>query len=227
MHRALVSLAALALALAPSLASAQVVLDAPLPEPTTEIAPHEVATIAAPTPPPPTRAVLRATLASRRAAHLAELRRYVDAGVFPVNDVQPGYLNVFRDPSGHLCAVANLMSFDGGGAMVDRTALATNYVRLVEVHEGELYDWILASGFTQEEIGRIQEPYFFQEAQIDRQQQQRQLDRERHRLQRALNRTIARLQRDTERSLDRAVDRLMESQGLAEVSSRRAAHARG
>ncbi len=196
--------------LAPGLAAAQVVIDGPLPEPTTVTVPPETMTaVFVPIAPvASTRDELRAMLAAHRATHLAELRRYVEAGVFPVNDVQPGYLNVFADPSGHLCAVANLMAFDGDRAMVDQTAEASNYVRLVDVHEGALYDWILASGFTQEEIGRIQEPYFFQEVSLQR-EQQRQLDRERNRLQRALNRTLARLTRTTDRSLDLAVDRLM------------------
>jgi hypothetical protein len=203
---------ALGLLLAPLPALAQhTVVDGPLPA--LVAAPIEVAVAPVPTPPPaaPTRAELRAMLAARRAAHIAELQRYVDAGVFPINDVRPGYLNVFQDPSGHLCAVANLMAFDGQIAMVQATADSTNYVRLVDVHEGALHDWILASGFTQEEIGRIQEPYFFQEVQLQQEQQQRQLDRERQRLQRTLNRTLARLHRQTERSLDRAVDRLIAS----------------
>ena len=200
--------------LPPGLAAAQVVIDGPLPEPTSASVPPEAMTaVYVPVAPvAPSREELRATLAAHRATHLAELRRYVEAGVFPVNDVQPGYLNVFADPSGHLCAVANLMAFDGDRAMVDQTAEATNYVRLVDVHEGALYDWILASGFTQEEIGRIQEPYFFQEVSLQQEQQQRQLDRERNRLQRALNRTLARLTRTTDRSLDLAVDRLMAAQ---------------
>jgi len=200
------SLVVLALLVVPAAASAQEVIEGALPEPTV-IAAIDPAPIAV----APTREELRAQLAAARATHLAELQRYVDAGVFPINDVQVGYLNVFQDPSGNLCAVANLMAFDGDHEMVARAAASTNYVRLALVHEGELYDWILRSGFTQEEIGRIQEPYFYQEMQLGIEQRQRQLDRERNRLQRALNRTIARLQRDEERSLDRAVDRLMRS----------------
>jgi hypothetical protein len=215
-------LLALAMMLAPLPALAQTVVDGPLPEPVVlAIAPTQPTEVVA----APSRAELRAMLAERRATHLAELQRYVSVGVFPVNDVQPGYLNVFMDPSGNLCAVANLMSFDGEQSMVQATAMTTNYVRLVDVHEGNLYDWILASGFTQEEIGRIQEPYFYQPSLVDFQQeqqpqlqQQRRLDRERNRLQRTLNRTIARLGRDTERSLDLAVDRLMASSAPGTLS---------
>jgi hypothetical protein len=199
----------LAMVLAPLPALAQTVVDGPLPEP--------VVLAVAPTQPmqdlvaAPTRAELRAMLAERRATHLAELRRYVTAGVFPVNDVQPGALNVFMDPSGNLCAVANLMSFDGEQSMVQQTAASTNYVRLADVHEGDLYAWILGSGFTQEEIDRIQEPYFYEPPVAELREQQRQIDHERRRLQRTLNRTLARLTRDRERSLDLAVDRLMAS----------------
>ena len=143
----------------------------------------------------------------------------MEAGVFPINDVQPGALNVFMGPSGHLCAVANLMAFDGEGAMVDATAAATNYVRLADVHEGALYDWILASGFTQEEIARIQEPYFFQEARLEQDQRERNMQRERQRLQRVLNATLARLSRTTDRSLEIALDRLVAAQSSSSAVS--------
>lgn len=164
----------------------------------------------------PTREALRATLAEHRAAHLAELRRYAEAGAFPINDVQPGLLRVFEDPtSGDLCAVANLIASDRQRALVDATAATDNHISLIDVHEGPLYDWILSSGFTQEEIDRIQEPDFYIEVDMEQQVRDRAIQRERHRLQRALNRTLARLERSTARSLDLAVDRLLSSRETA------------
>ena len=207
----------LAVLLVPLPASAQNVIDGPLPEPTaTPMLEVPATVIEAPT---STRDELRAQLASQRAAHLAELRRYVEAGVFPINDVQPGALNVFMDPTGHLCAVANLMAFDGERAMVDQTAVTTNYVRLADVHEGALYDWILASGFTQEEIARIQEPYFFQEARLEQDQRERNMQREQQRLQRVLHRTLARLTRTTDLSLEIALDRLVAARSVSSTLS--------
>lgn len=169
-----------------------------------------------PTPAPdrasPDPAAVRATLAERRRAHLDELRRYVAAGEFPVNTYQPGFLNVFQDGEGHLCAVANLMRFDGELEMVQATAASTNFVALRDVHEGPLHDWILASGFTQEEIAMIQEPYFFQEEVSSQRQMQQQLEEEKARLRRVLGRVIRRLERGGRRSLDLAADRLLAAQ---------------
>lgn len=154
----------------------------------------------------------RAMLAQRRRAHLEELRRYVEAGEFPVNTYQPGFLNVFQDGEGHLCAVANLMRWDGELAMVQATAASTNFVVLRDVHEGPLHDWILASGFTQEEIAMIQEPYFFQEEVSSQRRMQQQLEEEKARLRRVLGRVIRRLERGERRSLDLAADRLLAAQ---------------
>jgi hypothetical protein len=146
----------------------------------------------------PEPAAVRAQLAARRTVHLGRLLAYADAGVFPANDVRPGPLNVFIDRAGHLCAAANLMALDGQRALVVAAASDDNFVVLGNVKSGALYDWMLASGFTQEEIAMIQEPYMFEP---DPQAEQQ-------RLQGVLRGVHAVLQANTDKSLDLAVARL-------------------
>jgi len=102
---------------------------------------------------------LRDALALRRAQHLAQLLIYANAGAFPINRVSLGPLNVFTDEDGHVCAAANLIRLDGHGALVKKTSETNNYIVLADVERGPLMDWMLTSGFTQEEIAQIQEPY--------------------------------------------------------------------
>lgn len=109
--------------------------------------------------PVPNEINLRDKLAAARAQNLARLEAYAQNGAFPKNQVTPGLLNVFRDDEGHLCAVANLINIDGHANLVDTTARSDNFILLASVTSGPLLDWVLESGFTQEEIGMIQEPY--------------------------------------------------------------------
>ena len=69
------------------------------------------------------------------------------------------------------------MAFDCEIAMAQATADATSFLVLRDVHEGPLLDWILSSGFTQEEIALVQEPYFFQEVQEEQLSRQREMQR--------------------------------------------------
>jgi hypothetical protein len=103
--------------------------------------------------------LLRDQLAIARANNLVRLEAYALGGAFPKNQVSPGLLNVFRDDEGHLCAVANLINLDGHTNLIDATAAGDNFIVLANVASGPLLDWILESGFTQEEIGMIQVPY--------------------------------------------------------------------
>ncbi len=103
--------------------------------------------------------VLRAELSAARKANLQRLEAYALEGAFPRNREQPGLLNVFQDKEGHLCAVANLINLDGHQGLIASTAATDNFIVLASVTEGPLLEWILDSGFTQEEIGMIQVPY--------------------------------------------------------------------
>jgi hypothetical protein len=105
-------------------------------------------------------ALLQDRLAARRTLNLERLHAYALLGQFPINDVRPGMLNVFIDSAGHICAAANLIHLDGHKDLVKSTAKKTNYIVLADVKQGPLMDWMLTSGFTQEEIALIQEPYF-------------------------------------------------------------------
>lgn len=161
------------------------------------------------------RARVRAELASARRRHLGMLRRYANAMAFPVNTYEPGMLNVFVDDEGHICAAANLIARDGQRDLVQRTAAQDNYLRLAEVVGGPLMDWMLSSGFTQEEIARIQEPYeYIDEAQPPR-DAQRALEAEKQRVRMVLLQVARELERTTDASLEVATERLLAARAAA------------
>jgi hypothetical protein len=105
------------------------------------------------------RSVVRRQLVANRAANLARFQAYQKAGVFPSNTYQDGRLNVWRDKDGHLCAAATIINMSGETDLVRRVAEQTNFLRLADVKQGPVMDWILTSGFTQDEIAAIQEPF--------------------------------------------------------------------
>jgi hypothetical protein len=107
----------------------------------------------------PSRAAVREALAANRAANLARFRAYQRSGVFPSNTYSDRDLNVWRDAAGRLCAAATIMAASGQYALVERVARADNFIRLGDVRDGALLDWILTSGFTQREIAAIQKPF--------------------------------------------------------------------
>jgi hypothetical protein len=47
----------------------------------------------------------------------------------------------------------------GQDQLVAKVAEQSNFIRLADVRQGPLMDWILTSGFTQDEIAAIQEPF--------------------------------------------------------------------
>jgi len=106
-----------------------------------------------------TRAQVRAKLVAQRAANLARFRTYQRGGVFPSNTYSDQKLNVWRDEDGHFCAAATIIRMSGLTDLVDRVAEQSNFIRLADVKQGPLMDWILTSGFTQDEIAAIQEPF--------------------------------------------------------------------
>jgi hypothetical protein len=105
------------------------------------------------------RDTLRVALAKNRAANLARFRAYQKRGVFPSNTFEDKKLNVWRDADGHLCAAATIIKASGQDELVDRVADQSNFIRLADVKQGPLMNWILMSGLTQEEIAAIQEPF--------------------------------------------------------------------
>ena len=110
--------------------------------------------------PAPTRDDVRKALAARRDHNLAAFRAYRKGGIYPHNFVRSGPLNTWLDPEGHLCAAATMIDKDGLHELVADTGAKTNNIRLLDVTQGPLMDWMLTSGLTIEEIDRIQEPGF-------------------------------------------------------------------
>lgn len=100
----------------------------------------------------------RTILRARRQHHLDVLRAYRDAGVFPLNTSLAGDGHFLIDARGTLCAVANLIAQDGLRPLVVQAAGENNALLFAEVQDGPFHDWILTSGFTREEIARIQAP---------------------------------------------------------------------
>ena len=106
----------------------------------------------------PSDAELRAALIARRTHNLAVLRAYRQAGVFPINTSVPGDGHFLIDEHGTLCAVANLIAQDGHRDLILVASRTDNGLLFGDVKSGPIHDWILTSGFTQEEIARIQVP---------------------------------------------------------------------
>jgi hypothetical protein len=105
------------------------------------------------------RARLRKVLASRRAKNVAAFRAYASRGMFPHNFTISGPLNVWIDEEGRMCAAATMMFKSGAKSLVRQTGRTNNFIRLGDVTDGALMDWMLTSGLTQSEVAMIQEPF--------------------------------------------------------------------
>jgi len=109
------------------------------------------------------RARLRKVLADRRDRNLRAFAAYVKRGSFPHNFENDESLNVWRDREGHLCAAATMISRSGARKLVNQVAKTDNFIRLADVTDGALLDWILTSGLTHAEVVAIQEPFMGRE----------------------------------------------------------------
>jgi hypothetical protein len=105
------------------------------------------------------RAKLRKVLKSRRAKNVAAFRAYANRGVYPHNFQTSGALNVWIDEEGHMCAAATMIWKSGAKTLVRKTARDNNLIKLGDVTDGALMDWMLTSGLTQSEVATIQEPF--------------------------------------------------------------------
>lgn len=106
----------------------------------------------------PSRDAVRQALAEARAKNLAAFRAYMRRGVYPSNTHVDGFANVWRDDTGHFCAAATIMK-SGNEALALKVADENNSLRLADVTQGAVMDWILTSGLTQEELALIQRPF--------------------------------------------------------------------
>lgn len=161
-----------------------------------------------------TRAQVRAKLVQARAANLQRFRAYQAKGVFPSNTFDSRKLNVWMDADGHLCAAATIINASGQSALVQKVAEQSNFIRLADVRQGPLMDWILTSGLTQQEIAAIQEPFM----PVYREQPVVEPDlrsAENQRLMRKYKQVESQIVKNQNKSLDVAVDRLMNNQALA------------
>ncbi|MEJ7601321.1 MAG: hypothetical protein WKG01_25680 [Kofleriaceae bacterium] len=167
------------------------------------------------------RAEVRAKLAAQRTASLAFFRVYQRKGLFPSNVYAGSKRNVWVDPDGNYCAAATIIQLSGQRDLVARVGEQTNFIKLADVEQGPLMDWILTSGLTQAEIAAIQEPFMpvgdepgrgrASEAPINLTKR----TAEDRRLAKKYLQVDAQIVKHRERSLDRATDRLMQRPDLA------------
>lgn len=96
-----------------------------------------------------------AELAARRAQLIAWLHDYTEAGQYPTDEAGMPQ-SVFVDAHGVRCPMAELIWRSGHPELVEAVAREHNAVRLAEVTEGPLHDWMVGSGLTAEEISLVQ-----------------------------------------------------------------------
>jgi hypothetical protein len=160
---------------------------------------------------------LTVLIAKRRTQQIQRLRAYRLRGIFPRNTYSSKIRRVLVDANGTFCAVANLISLDGQGALVNKTAKTNRFVMFANLKAGPLHDWIFTSGFTQEELAAIQLPDRPMRPKISwRAMEQR-------RLRAHLLAMETKLIKDTKASIKRMVERLNKRPKLAGVLLRMAA----
>lgn len=152
-----------------------------------------------------TRHRLRAALGARRDQNLRAFAGYARRGVFPHNFENDGRLNVWRDREGHLCAAATMIFRSGAKRLVAKVARTDNFIRLADVTDGPLHDWILTSGLTHDEVIAIQEPFMGREPDLPARDWRTAEDA---RLRARYAEVQAQLAADRAASLDAAVDAL-------------------
>ena len=159
---------------------------------------------------------IRAALTTERAHNIAAFEAYVRRGSFPSNTFTTNIANVWRDRDGHLCAAATMIDASGAHALVKQVAEQNNFIRLADVKQGPLMDWMLTSGLTQDEVALIQRPFMPVEnptAPTTVAQDKRTTETARlNALYAQIEKTLAANERA---SLDAATERLMKHQQLA------------
>jgi hypothetical protein len=169
-------------------------------------------------------AAWRTNLAERRAHNLGVLRDYIAAGRFPRNRDNHNTTPVFVDEYGVRCAVAEMIHDGGHYTLVSRVRQTNNRVKIMDITDGPVRDWILTSGLTQEECALIQPSYPCDppltkaEAEAERQRMARELEALRlwllaevDRLRQHLSGVLRKLEADTDASLDLALERLLKA----------------
>ncbi len=169
------------------------------------------------------RDAVRAKLAANRQANLGRFRSYQIAGVFPSNTYTKTKLNVWLDEQGHFCAAATIIRNSGRVDLANTVAAQNNFIRLGDVTQGPVMDWILTSGLTQVEIAAIQEPFEGVGGGWRREPMEQPVvaidpalrTREDARLMAKYKQVEAQILKNASASLDAATDRLMKNPALA------------
>jgi hypothetical protein len=149
-------------------------------------------------------------LERRRKIQIGRVQEYAKAGIFPINhDFEGERVPYFVDEYGQACAVAYLMTRDGLHEEVAWIAADNNQVRVMDVKDGALVDWVLGSGLTQEEAALIQPSYDWREPEepVEPKKPPSPDPREVARIQKHLAAVVKQLEKNTARSLKTAVKR--------------------
>jgi hypothetical protein len=96
-----------------------------------------------------------ADLTARRTQMIDWLHEYYERGIYPT-DAAGKPISVFKDAQGVRCPMAELIFRSGHGDLVDAIAAKNNKLRLADVKDGPLFDWMAQSGLTIEEIAMVQ-----------------------------------------------------------------------
>jgi hypothetical protein len=137
------------------------------------------------------------------------LHAYREAGIYPVdNEGLP--IGVFMDAHGTRCPMSELIHKSGRDDLVSAVVAENNRVRLADIHEGPVYDWMLGSGLTQEEIAMVQGALTIDEMQMIQAARDQRIAFTRGEVQRKLVAAEAALRKGTPASLATARQRLPE-----------------
>src|SRR6185503_4294446 len=102
---------------------------------------------------------LRAKLGEQRERMIDRLHEYWTRGDFVQNpDPKGGPGNFILDGRGKPCPLASIIIESGRRDLVEEAARKNNNVKIVDLRDGPVVDWILSSGLTQEECILIQQP---------------------------------------------------------------------
>jgi len=167
-----------------------------------------------------TREKVRARLTEARERSIAAFHAYRTTSSYPSNTFTDGALNVWRDSEGRFCAAATILRVTGGMDMSERIASEDNNIKLANVTDGALMDWVLTSGLTQEELALIQRPFMPVTKRPPAVDQERQLDlamkqKETKRLAALYAKIEAKVKKQSHASIETATNRLMANPELA------------
>lgn len=97
-------------------------------------------------------------LARRR--NLEVLRAYRERGRFPINTDNPREcVPHLKDRYGTYCAVAHLVCASGGQSLIDELSEQDNRIRIRDVDDGPLLEWLHENGLSRREAETIQPAY--------------------------------------------------------------------